>query len=463
MDVVAAGEDAGAGSAAILVDQDFAPVVDVNAGAFVELAADVVADGDDDDIGVEDEFGALVGDGAPAAAVVGFAEGHADAFDAAHAAVLAEQLDGRGEVFEVDALFAGVGALFEAALHFVFGAAVEQGDIGRAEADCGADAVHGGVAAADHDDALALGFGAAAHGGGQFGGRQVGADEELGGGVDEGEFFAFEAQALTGARAVAEENRVVLVEISPSHFLSDAGLEAEFDAGGAQRFDFFVDDVFGGFEVGDAVAEDATGGGPGFEDSDLVADRAHSFGGGQPGGAGADDGDALAALALRLGDGEAAALAAIPVAEEGFELADGDGFGVFADDADALAERFLRAEASAELGHFAGLAEDGCGVGELADFEEGERAGDVVINGAGFGARGGGALDAALGLEHGGAGGVAVVDLVPVMDALVGRLFGDVVGRDAEARLAIEGQTGARGLCLGHDWSRVSRGNPPAH
>jgi hypothetical protein len=74
-------------------------------------------------------------------------------------AVVAYEACGRGEVLELDALFAGVPALLLAALLFVLRAAVHAGDALRAQAHGGADAVHGGIAAADDEDVPAEGQG----------------------------------------------------------------------------------------------------------------------------------------------------------------------------------------------------------------------------------------------------------------------------------------------------------------
>ena len=245
-----------------------------------------------------------------------------------------------------------------------------------------------------------------------------------------------------------EEDGVPLRQFVPADIDADPSVEAELHARRAERVGLLVDDVLGRLEVRDSITQDAAGRGPGLEHGHAVAGRAHLLGDGQAGRPRADDRDPLSGLELGRGDREAAALVAIPVAEEGLQLADRDRLGVLADHADAFAERLLRTEAAAELGHLGGLAEDCGGIGQFAELEEGERAGNVVVDRTGDRAGRGRTLDATLGLEHGGASGVAEVDLAPVVDAVVRGLFGDVVGRDAQPLPAVNRLSGPGELRL---------------
>ena len=321
--------------------------------------------------------------------------------------------------------------------------------MGSAETDGGAHAIHGGVTAPDDDDVLAdpKGRGQAA---GKGSAGEVGADEEVGGGVDVVEFFALKLEALTEACAVGKEDGVEGVEVIPGDVRADVDAELEVNASGLEGADFFVDDGFGGFEVGNAVAQDAARLRPGFEDGDRMSEGAKAFGDGETGRSAADDGEARAGFAVGHRDVEPAPLFAVIVCEEGFKFADGDGLAVLADDAASFAEAFLGTEASAEFGKFAGLSENGSGLFEAANFQLGERTGDVVTDRASFGAGRGGALNAALGFKHGRFRRVAEVDLVPVVDALKGGLFGDVMRRNTESSFAVD-RSAARVRCvLGH-------------
>ena len=64
-----------------------------------------------------------------------------------------------------------------------------------------------------------------------------------------------------------------------------------------QPLDAALDDVLLQLEAGDAVGQQAAGAVVAVVDMDLIAARAQLLGGGQPGRAGADDADRLAALA----------------------------------------------------------------------------------------------------------------------------------------------------------------------
>ncbi len=444
VDVVAAGEDAGAGGSAFFVDLDEGFAVGADAGGSLgDDGVGAVADGDDDGICGDEEFAAWDGYWAAAAGFVGFAELHALAFDGSYAAVfVAEDAGGEGEHFEADAFFSGVFALFGAAEHFGFGSAVDAGDVFGAEANGGADAVHGGIAAADHDDVVHSGEGAAEAFGEQFG-CEVATDEEFGGAVDAFEVFAFDAHFVADAGAGADEDGVeaLLEEFVDGDVAADVGVADEGDAHGLEVGDVFVDDVFAHFEVGDAVDEDAAGLGPVFVDGDAVPFVGELFGDGEAGGAGADDGDFEAGRFGHVaGHGVAAELLALVVGAEGFEFADGDwgflaavGADGEADDAGAFAEFFLGAEAAAHFGEVGGFAEFVGGAEDVAGFEEGEGAGDVVVDGAGFLAGRGGALDAAGGFDAGGVEVEPEVGFFEVAFALFGVLLGDGLDADGEA------------------------------
>ena len=179
-----------------------------------------------------------------------------------------------------------------------------------------------------------------------------------------------------------------------------------------------------------------------------MAGAAHLLGDGQSGWTRSDDSDPLSRLDFRPGDREPTALLAIPVAKEGFQLADCDRLGVLAHDARAFAERLLGTEPTAQFGHLGRLAEHGRSVGQLANLKEGQRAGNVVADRTGLRAWRSGTLNTALGFKHRRTGGVAVVDLVPVVDAIMRGLLGDVMRRNTQALAAIDRLAGARELLL---------------
>ena len=437
VDVVAPGEHARLRGAPRRIDDDLPPVVHHHARFRPQqFGVDAVAHRDDDGIGVEDEVGALDRGGPATAALIGLAQLHAHALDRAYGAVPPQELHRRRQVFEVDALFAGVAALFEAAGHLVVGAPVEQRHVFRAQPDGGAHAVHRRVAAA-HDDHPPTHVRLLLLPRGQVLGGQIGAHQEVGRAEDVAQLLAREAQTSRGAGALRQKDGVEGAQCVPAHVLPHAHAGAEFDAAGAQGVDLLVDDALGRLEVGDAVAQHAARARPRLEDRHRVSRQAHPLGDGEARRPAPNDRHTPTALETGRGDREAAPLAAVPIGHEGLQLADRDRLGVLAHHAVALAELLLRAEAAAQFRHLAGGAEDGGGRANASQLKVGQRPGDVVADRAGRDTGLGGALDAALRLEHGRLRRVAVVDLVPVVDAFEGRLLRDVVRGDAEPGAAV--------------------------
>src|SRR3990170_4373968 len=452
VDVVAAGEQAAAAGAVVVADSNqVAALVRVQAGRrLLQQVVGAVADGEDDGVGRDRELGA--GDGLRAAAprLVGVPQAHALAVGGGDVAVLAHEAGGRGEVLELDALFAGVAALLLPAFLLVLGAAVHAGDALRAQAHGGADAVHGGIAAADDEDVPAerRGF---AHLLRELVGLQVAAHQELRGLVAPGQLLAGDAHLAADAGAGADEDGVEAVgeHIVDRYVAADPGVADELDADAAQEVELLGEDLLAHLEVGDAVEEDAARLRPGLEHGAGVTDPGELFGYGQGGGPGADDGDLLSAGRRQLRQREALRPPLV-VRDERLQLADGHRrlaapvrrAGGEADDAGALAEGLLGAEAAAHLGEVGGLTEDVGGGDDVAALQEEERAGYVVVYGAGFLAGGGGAVDAALGLDDGGIEVIAEEGLVPVLDPLRGVLFGGGLDRYLQAAVVLAGQAG---------------------
>ncbi len=130
-------------------------------------------------------------------------------------------------------------------------------------------------------------------------------------------------------------------------------------------------------EVRNAVDEEAADPVVAVIDGDLVAAPAELLRGGEAGGAGADDADRLRALAPRLRRGDPAR------GEGGFgdellDRADRDGLKALLDDAIALAEPVLRADAAADLGKIVGRGRDLVGLLDPALGGELQPVRDVV-------------------------------------------------------------------------------------
>ena len=268
--------------------------------------------------------------------------------------------------------------------------------------------------------------------------RQVAAHQELSRLEDAGRVLVLQPQLHALDRAGRDEDGVeVALELLERHVLADADAEDELDAEVAQPLDAVGDADLVLLEVGDAVVQQPARHRPGVVDDDAMAGPRDALGDADAGGPGADDREALARRGRSHG-GRRLPVGELPLRHERLELADGDRLALLADDAMALAKPLLGAEPSTHLGQLAGLAEDVGGAVEVALFEQPEGGGDVVADGAGDQAGGGGALDAAGRLGLGGLGVEEVEDLVPVAAADLGWLLVRQLRLKQQPRLAID-------------------------
>jgi hypothetical protein len=171
----------------------------------------------------------------------------------------------------------------------------------------GADAVGAGVAAADHDDVLALDVDRVGDALLDF---LVLRDQELQRGVDALQLAARDRQVAGHFGAGGEDHRVeirlqlvgrdgfggVVVDAGRQVLVADQHLGTEGDALGLHLLDAAVDDRLVELEVGDAEAEQTADAAALLEHRDVVADAGQLLGRRQAGGAGTDDGDLLAGL-----------------------------------------------------------------------------------------------------------------------------------------------------------------------
>ena len=185
---------------------------------------------------------------------------------------------------------------------------VEQLDAPRALAHRVADAVHAGVATADHDDVLVLGgdhvFGrdgaelASLH----LGDGAVALVEVLHREVDAGELAAGDLDIALDPRAHRQHDRVELVtQFLDADVDADLDAAAEVDSLGGEDVGAAVDDPLLELRVGHAEAEQAAEALVALEDRDAVADLVELVGRGEAGGPGADDGDLCDRSAPRAG------------------------------------------------------------------------------------------------------------------------------------------------------------------
>jgi len=151
------------------------------------------------------------------------------------------------------------------------------------------DTVASGVAAANYYDCLVFGAD------GSVGGRLTCRKLVLGGEVFHCEYDVFISSARDGqiarqAGAHCEADAIKhLVEVAGGDILSDVDAGLKLHALGCKLVEAAVDNVLFEFEVGDAVAEHASGVFVLFEDDDIVSGSCQLLCGGQTGGSGAYD------------------------------------------------------------------------------------------------------------------------------------------------------------------------------
>ena len=425
-DSVAAGIHAlAAGLALVALGDDTAVPVGFEArrgGADERIGAG--AQTHDDGVHVHGELAALLLDGAAAAGGIRLTQLHLDAGDGPDEAVLAGQdLHGVAEGLEDDALLLGVLDLLLTGGQLGHAAAVDDVDRLGTQTEGAAGSVHCHIAAA-HDRHLFAG----ADGGladGEIGLHQVGAGEELVGGVDALQALAGDAHEAGQTGTGTHEDGLVAVlahQFVDGQHLADDHVALEIDAHLPEAVDLLLDDGLGQTELGDAVHQHAASHVQSLVDRDLVAQLGQITGSSQAGRACADDGD-LVAVGCRH-DGSGVDVLAVPVGHEALQTADADRLILDAAGALALALALLRADAAADGGQGGGAVDDLIGGLEVALGHMADELGDVDADGAAGLAGLILAVDAALGLVHGHFGGVAQSHFLKILVADVGVLSG---------------------------------------
>jgi hypothetical protein len=192
------------------------------------------------------------------------------------------------QVLEGDALLAGTGNLVGVSRHFAGRAAVDQGDLGTAQAFGGARRVHGNVAAADDHYPLAR-FGLA---------LQVDLAQE-GHGIDHLAKIRFagnvQRKALMGADAYEDGLEPLTLQIVQGKILTQSLTGTHGHAQAQNMIDLAIQYVGRQAVVGDAHPQHAAQLGKGFEHGDGIAFQGQVIGHGQAGRSRTDHGDLFSA------------------------------------------------------------------------------------------------------------------------------------------------------------------------
>ena len=210
--------------------------------------------------------------------------------DAGELAVVVDEGDRHHEIEDRNVLVEGVFLLPGAGLHLLEAGTHDHLDVFAAEAARGAAAVHRGVAAAEHDDALADLADMLERDRGQ----PFDADVNIGGGF----LAAGNFELAAARRAGADKHRVVVFGEQLLQAV-DAVAALELDAEVEDVVGFLVDHRIRQPEFRNLRPHHAAGLGVGIEHGAVVTERREVAGHRQRGGAAADDRDALAVLRQR--------------------------------------------------------------------------------------------------------------------------------------------------------------------
>ncbi len=367
VDTIATGEVFGiVGLAGFGIDDDLAVVEFDGSDLFESFEKAGLADGDDDGLGRNDS------------AVI--------TLDC-----MGRDVDGAGIPNEVDAGLASVFVFEGEGGHVGFGAAVEDGDVRGSEVFGSHGSVYGGVASADDGH-----FVTDMHGFGVL----VSSDKFQS--VDDvAGVFAGNAERLRAAETNADEDGVEFaLEIFDSKIFTDSDTGLEFDAGGADEFDFASRVGRSEFVLSDTIRIEAAGLRTFVKDGDIEAVFTEFGGTGKRGRAGADTGDFL-----RLGNGFVWELAGGRIKMlHGVTLEKADGDGLMVDvviDAGTFAEDLNGADARATQAQNIGVENCFGGTEEVAGGDFLDETRDIYMRGAGAGARRIKAEQAAVGFGYG--------------------------------------------------------------
>ena len=315
--------------------------------------------------------------------------------------------------------------LFLTGGQLLHGAAVDDVDVLGAQTQGGSRGVHRHVAAADDGDLAAL------HDRGDgivvVGLHQVGAGQELIGGVDALVALAGDVHKVGQTGAGADEHGLIAVlkELVDGQGLADDHVGLDVHAELLEALDLLGNDVLGQTELGNAVDQNAAGGVQGFKDGDLIALLGQIARAGQAGGTGAADGD-LVTVGSGL-DGGMVDVGVVPVGHEALQAADGNGLKLHAEVALALALGLLRADTAADGGQRGGLGDNLISALEVAFAHLGNEIGNGDVDGAAAHAGTVLAVEAAVGFLQGDFRRVAQRDFLEIVGADLGLLGGHLV------------------------------------
>ena len=353
VDTIATGEVFGiVGLAGFRMDDDLAVVEFDGSDLLQRFEKAGLADGDDDGLGTHD-FAVITLDG------------------------VGRDVVGAGIPDEVDARLASVFVFEGEGGHVGFGAAVEDGHVRGSEVFGSHGSVYGGVAAADNGHIIRdmHGFGVLV------------SSDKFQSIDDVAREFAGNAERLRAAETDTDEDSVEFtLEVFDRKIFSDDDAGFEFNAGGADEFDFASRVGRGEFVLSDTIRIEATRLRAFVKDGDIDAVFTEFGGTGERGRASADTGDFLG-----FGNGFVWELAGGRIKMfHGVTLEKADGDGLVVDvviNAGAFAEDIYRADARTTQAQNIGVENCFGGTEEVAGGDFLDEARDIYMRGAGASAR----------------------------------------------------------------------------
>ena len=346
---------------------------DPPAGARQSLEVGGLADGDDDRIRLDGEVRPLDRLGARPPARVGLAQLHPEAFHADHrASIITDHADRAGEQMEPDPLLLGEADLLIGRRHLGARPPVHDCHLVRTQPEGGARRVHRRVSAADDGGPLANANRLA----------QVHASQEVER-VHHAAALApldVEPEVLVGAAGDEGSGVALAAEAVQRHVAPDPAVQPHLDAVVQQLVDLEVQHVSGEPVLGNAQAQHPAQEGHRLEDRHPVSRLAQVVGSREAGRAAPDDRDSFFPRFRRglLYGGLLAELIPVgidPVGGEALQVANGDRLVDIAPVALALAG--MLADATADCGQRAALADEIVGLLEPALADKGDVALDV--------------------------------------------------------------------------------------
>jgi len=257
-------------------------------------------------------------------------------------------------------------------------------------------------------------------------GHQIRAGQELVGGVDAIEVLALDLHEVGQSGAGADENGI---EAHIGHQLincvefADDITGLDLDAHLLEIIDFGCHNCLGQTKFRDTVSQDTARFMERLEDGDFVAEKGEVGRDGQPGRAGADDGDFLAGRWSQFGN-HGSAMFSFPVGHESFKIADGDRSVFFGENTDLLALFFLRADTAANGGQGIGLFDLSGRPREITFHNQGNKSGDIDLDRTAGYAHRFLAFETSRGFDLGQFRGEPMGDFLKISDPLFRFLFG---------------------------------------